>query len=102
MTDKNTALKIMRLSHWQRVYDAVGNLVSETAHAWGEVCEGVDGDEFIPLDVHDRLVAEAVAAALTEVLAFRAQVAHGSVNLTSLGLTMNRAETALQEKTDDQ
>ena len=52
-------------------------------------------------DTLNARVAE-LEAALMEVLAFHAQVAHGSVNLTSLSLTMNRAETALQEKTDDQ
>lgn len=55
---QNSPPKIMRLSHWNRVYDSDGDLVSETAHAWGDVCEAVDGDAFVALDHHETVVAE--------------------------------------------
>ena len=77
---------------WKPLDDTVGVITQIDNMVAGIVAER---------DTLNARVAE-LEAALMEVLAFHAQVAHGSVNLTSLSLTMNRAETALQEKTDDQ
>jgi len=43
------------------------------------------------------LAAHEFEQAMLQVLAFRAQCAHGSTNLTSLALAMNRAEVALTD-----